>query len=236
MLKIDLHMHSAEDPKDAGIRHDARQLIDRAAQLGFDAIAITLHSKVHFNAELGRYARSRGVLLIPGCEARIEGKDVLLYNVTETERRCLKTFDDLRRLRAKRGDSMLVIAPHPYFPTYIACGRQLEAHPGLFDAIELSQYYYPLVFNHNKKAEAVAKRFGKPTVCTSDAHSLRFFGRHFTFVDATPSITDIFAALRAGKVIGVSRPLRTLQFATLCLHITSYGFRKFAKLPAKNAF
>ena len=42
MLKVDLHLHTSEDPVDI-ITHSARQLIDRAAELGFDALALTLH-------------------------------------------------------------------------------------------------------------------------------------------------------------------------------------------------
>ena len=45
MIKVDLHMHSGEDPAD-GLRYPATALIDRAVELGYDAIAITLHGRV----------------------------------------------------------------------------------------------------------------------------------------------------------------------------------------------
>ena len=45
MIKVDLHMHSGEDPED-GLRYPATALVDKAVQLGFGAIAITLHSEV----------------------------------------------------------------------------------------------------------------------------------------------------------------------------------------------
>jgi len=41
VLKIDLHVHTSEDPED-NLAHDARALIDRAAALGLGAVAITL--------------------------------------------------------------------------------------------------------------------------------------------------------------------------------------------------
>ena len=44
MLKIELHSHTVDDPRD-DIAHSAQQLIDRASDLGYDAIAITLHDK-----------------------------------------------------------------------------------------------------------------------------------------------------------------------------------------------
>ena len=42
MLKVDLHIHTSDDPVDR-IPHTTTDLIDRAAQLGYDAVAITLH-------------------------------------------------------------------------------------------------------------------------------------------------------------------------------------------------
>ena len=44
MMKVDLHTHSADDPSDR-IAYTTHELIDRAAVLGFDALAITLHDK-----------------------------------------------------------------------------------------------------------------------------------------------------------------------------------------------
>ena len=41
MIKVDLHMHSGEDPED-GLQYPATALIDRAVELGYGAIAITL--------------------------------------------------------------------------------------------------------------------------------------------------------------------------------------------------
>ena len=45
MIKVDLHMHSGEDPYD-GLRYTAVHVIDRAVELGYAAIAVTLHEKV----------------------------------------------------------------------------------------------------------------------------------------------------------------------------------------------
>ena len=70
MLKVDLHLHTADDPLDR-IRHSGAELVDRAAALGFDALAITLHDAQFDAARLRAYARERGVLLIPGVERTI---------------------------------------------------------------------------------------------------------------------------------------------------------------------
>src|SRR5688572_21134274 len=113
MLKLDLHTHTADDPVDH-IPHSSRQLIDRAAELGYDGLAITLHDRRLDPAALAPYAAERGILLIPGIERTIEGRHVLLLNFSGAAED-VRSFADLARLKAKeRG---LVIAPHPFFPT-----------------------------------------------------------------------------------------------------------------------
>ena len=79
MLKVDLHLHTKDDPADV-IAHDAHQLIDRAAELGFDALSVTLHDRDVPDPHMVGYARDRGIALIPGVERTIEGRHVLLIN------------------------------------------------------------------------------------------------------------------------------------------------------------
>ena len=111
MIKIDLHMHTGEDPRD-GLPYPATALIDKAAALGFGAIAITLHSKVLEDERYFEYAQRLGVLLIPACEARIQKLDVLLYNVTQREVDALRSFDDLRAFRQTRGGDLRTAHVH----------------------------------------------------------------------------------------------------------------------------
>src|SRR5881275_1439263 len=44
-IKIDLHIHTLDDPKDA-VDYSAHQLLERARTLGFRVLAITLHDAV----------------------------------------------------------------------------------------------------------------------------------------------------------------------------------------------
>jgi|TARA_B100001964_G_scaffold243286_1_gene320754 predicted metal-dependent phosphoesterase TrpH len=44
VLKVELHTHAAGDPEDA-IPYGPTELIDRAAALGYDAVALTLHNR-----------------------------------------------------------------------------------------------------------------------------------------------------------------------------------------------
>ena len=101
-IKVDLHIHTLDDPKDV-IDYSAHQLLERAKQLGFGVLAITLHDAVFDRAEVFADAAGMGILLIPAAEVRLQGADVILLNVTAAEVAALKNFEDLRQLRARRG-------------------------------------------------------------------------------------------------------------------------------------
>src|ERR1700736_6030533 len=113
-IKVDLHIHTLDDPKDV-IDYSAHQLLERAKQLGFGALAITLHDAVFDRAEVFADAAAMGILLIPATEVRLQGADAILLNVTADEVAGLKDFDDLRQLRARRGLSIFNTAPHPFY-------------------------------------------------------------------------------------------------------------------------
>jgi len=76
MLKVELHTHTADDPVDR-IPHTTVELIDRAAALGYDALAITLHERQLDLQRFAPYAAELGLVLIPGVERTIEGRHVL---------------------------------------------------------------------------------------------------------------------------------------------------------------
>ena len=205
MIKVDMHMHTGEDPSD-GLRYPATTLLEKAAALGFGAVAITLHRKVLEDERLEAFARERGFLLIRGVEWKIKKCDVLLYNVRQREVDQLLTFDDLRAFKRDRGDDLLVVAPHPHYPVHQSLGRKLEEHIDLFDAVEHSSVHLGYL-NFNKSALRLARQYGKPVVANSDAHNLWMFGRHYTLVDAEPTIPSIFAAIREGRLQWHSPPM-----------------------------
>src|SRR6266480_3165484 len=112
-IKIDLHIHTLDDPKDA-VDYSAHQLLERARTLGFRVLAITLHDAVFNRPEVFADAAAMGILLISAAEVRLCGADVIVLNVSAEEVVELKSFDDLRQLRARRGSSIFTIAPHPF--------------------------------------------------------------------------------------------------------------------------
>ena len=112
MLKVELHAHTSDDPEDY-IPHTAHELIDRAASLGYHAVAVTLHNR-QLNVEpLQDYADRQGLVLLSGTERTLDGKHVLLINFSERAER-VGTFDDIAALKRDEPHG-LVVAPHPFF-------------------------------------------------------------------------------------------------------------------------
>lgn len=134
-IKLDLHIHTLDDPKDA-VDFSAHQLLERALSLGFRVLAITLHDAVFDRKEVFADAAELGILLIPAAEVRLLGADVIVLNVTEEEVAQMRNFDDLRRLRARRGNSIFTIAPHPFYVFGGSIGSRIVPEIDCFDAIE----------------------------------------------------------------------------------------------------
>jgi predicted metal-dependent phosphoesterase TrpH len=205
-IKVDLHIHTLDDPKDA-VDYSAHQLLERARSLGFGVLAITLHDAVFDRPEVFADAAAMGILLIPAAEVRLCGADVIVLNVSAEEVAALNNFHDLRQLRARRGDSIFTIAPHPFYVFGGSIGPRLLEEIDCFDAIEICHFHKGL-FNPNRRAAKVALRFGKPLIATSDAHRLHAFGRHYTSIPRAPALTveNVFSALRIGRIRLTSPP------------------------------
>lgn len=202
MLKVELHAHSSDDPVD-DIAHTTAELIDRAAALGYHALAVTLHDRQLDLAPFEDLAAERGVVLIPGIERTIHGKHVLLLNFPRGAEE-VSSFDDLRALR--RRERGLVIAPHPFFPAPTCLRGLMDVHADVFDAVERNAMF-TAALDFNRRGEAWARAHGLPVVGNGDVHRLRQLGTTYSLVDAEPRPDAICEAIRDGRVEVVSRPL-----------------------------
>ena len=211
MLKVELHSHSADDPLDR-IPHSTRELIDRAADLGYQALAITLHDKQLDLRPWLAHAQHRGVVLIPGIERTVHGKHVLLLNFREGAEE-VRSFEDILSLK-QRDPAGLVIAPHPFFHVGPCLGGLLDRHAELFDAVEYNAMF-TATLNFNRRAEQWARDHGKPVVGNGDIHRLRQLGTTFSLVDADPTPAAICEAVRRGRVRMSARPLAVRDAALL---------------------
>src|SRR5213080_339721 len=212
--KTDLHIHTLDDPKDV-VDYSAHQLLERAHSLGFRVLAITLHDAVFDRQEVFADAAAMGILLIPAAEVRLCGAHVLVLNVTGEEIARLKDFYDLRELRARRGSSVFIIAPHPFYVFGSSIGERLLEEIDCFDAIELCHFHKGLL-NPNRRAAKVDAQFSKPLIATSDAHQLHAFGRHYTSIQRSTALTieNVFDALRQGPLRLTSPPASMVDLAS----------------------
>ena len=207
-LKADLHLHTAEDPFDR-IRYTAKDIISKAAEEGFDVLSITNHHRITFSSELFSYAQERGILLIPGVEATIRRRHVLLLNPPPG-----KICSEFSHLSKLRRPETLIVAPHPYFPATYSLNGHLLKHRSLFDALEYCHFYSPRI-NFNQKAIEVCQTYGFPLIGNSDAHFLSQFGTTYSLIYAEKNLESIFKAIREHRVGVVTRPLTHFEMGSI---------------------
>ncbi|MGH9373296.1 MAG: PHP-associated domain-containing protein, partial [Vicinamibacterales bacterium] len=176
VLKVELHAHTGLDPVDY-IPHTTRQLIDRAAALGYGALAVTLHDRYYDPLADREYARERGIVLIPGIERTIQRRHILLLNFP-SDSAMVSSFDEVRALK-RRYPRGLVIAPHAFYPTPSAMGPEANGCEDLIDAVEVNSMFTPWL-NFNRRAIRWARARGKPLVGNTDLHLLEQLGTTYT--------------------------------------------------------
>lgn len=231
MIRVELHAHTSDDRHDR-LPHSARDLVARAAAVGYGALAITLHDIAFDPAPLAGFARQRGVRLLPGVERTIDGRHVLLINYPIDAAMAVAHLDDLAPLKARHPHG-LVIAPHPFFPIPTALGAmRLEGYRGVWDAIEVNAMHVRGL-DWNREAVRWARAHGVPLVGNGDVHRLTQLGRTWSEVDVDlpPDLPDrdaadaICGAIRAGRVRVVTTPLSPWRAGLLFAQMTVSGLR-----------
>ena len=195
--KAALHLHVKGDPVD-NIKYTCQEAILRAKELGFKVIAITCHRKAVCTEADIKFGKENGVLVIPGIEAEIEGKELLIINVDQSIED-IKTFEDLRKYK-KRNPNIFTIAPHPFYFLPACIGNKIEKNADLIDSLEWSYFYSPL-FNPNKRAANLAKKLNKPIIGTSDTHNLDHFDHTYAIIETDELNTQsVIEALKNNQV------------------------------------
>lgn len=212
MIKADFHLHTNYVQFYEGI-YSPEKLIDRLVELGYDAVAITEHEFVlgkHYQdglktyRDFRKYAKKKGLILLPGIEPMIEGVEILLINFTDDIRKH-NTFEKLKKLKKKR--NFIAIAPHPFLGVLRkAIGNKIYQHLDFFDAIEVNAGYSK-GFNPNKRAIKLAKKHKKPLIGSSDCHYLPRLNYTYTLLNSKKNIPSIINAIKKGKTKVVTKPL-----------------------------
>jgi predicted metal-dependent phosphoesterase TrpH len=223
-FRVELHTHCHGDPVDGYIRHNIFQHIDRAKEVGLDAIAVTWHRKIIAMPEAFAYAREKGVLLIPGMEADVDRRHLVVLNLSEGDLPGDPTWNQIRALRLRKPE-VLVMAPHPFYPHPCCLGNSMNAHTDCIDAVEWCRIHVnwlPGRVSPNLRAARWAQQHGKALIACSDAHTLKVIGTNASTVEADElTVESIFAGIRAGRV---AFHRNSLDFAVL-LHETGKAMK-----------
>jgi len=203
-LKAELHSHCSADPNDYRFcEYTPEQLIETAAHQGYDVLAITCHNLDVWSRGLAEYAESLGITLLPGMEVTVErGRHVLVYNF----RTGCENVNTLAKIRARRREDTLVVAPHPFYPSGSCLNGLLRRNLDVFDALEVSGFHTRRI-DFNAAARRFAERQDLPAVGNADVHRLWQLGRTWSWIYAEPGILPVLHAVRQGHVRVHSSPI-----------------------------
>lgn len=227
MLKCQFHVHASGDSRDY-IPYSPQDLIKRAAQLKYDAIAITCHCKVIFTKALENYAKQHNIILIPGIELEIDKKHILGINIDPNIEK-VQTYKQLQEYKSTH-PNCLIIAPHPFFPTGNCLKEKLIENIEVFDAIEHS-FCYTTTKNYNRAAIGIAKKYHKPLIATSDSHFIENLDLGYTFVESKKDLNSIIKAVKQNKIKIVHTPIGYFKIFKTILKgfFLTIFFKKFLK-------
>jgi len=194
VYEVELHTHSDRS-------HDGRdpveKLLERAAAVGLDALAVTDHDTIEASRRAVELAPEYGLLGIPGVEVTTAAGHVLALGVDREIPRGLSFGETLGRIHDAGG---IAVVPHPYQELRQGVlGVISEADIVAADAIEVYNSRL-LTGRANRQARRLAARRGLPITAGSDAHVSEMVGRAITLVDAEELTADaVLSAIREGR-------------------------------------
>ena len=194
MLTVELHAHSAAS-------YDGRDpvefLLEQAAAVGLDALAVTDHDTFEASQRAADLAPEFGLVGIPAMEVTSEAGHVLALGISEAVPAGLSFEDTLDRIHEVGG---IAVVPHPFQKSRSGVAPNISAEQlATADAIEVYNSRL-LTGRANRKAKAFAERRGLPQTAGSDAHISELVGQAVTAVDAEVATADaIIEAIRAGR-------------------------------------
>ena len=205
MLTVELHSHSA-------LSHDGRDpvdlLLEQAAAVGLDALAVTDHDEIDASIEAADRAADHGLIGIVGMEVSSAAGHILAFGIEDLIPPGLSYDETLERIHEQGG---IAVIPHPFQKSRHGVAPHItEDQLASADAIEV---YNSRLFTgrSNRQAERFAIERGLPMTAGSDAHISELVGQAITEVgadDRTPEA--ILEAIRHGRtsVIGQRTPWR----------------------------
>nr|WP_254714744.1 PHP domain-containing protein [Natranaeroarchaeum aerophilus] len=205
VLSVELHTHSE-------LSHDGRDpvdlLLEQAAAVGLDAIAVTDHDEIDASLEAVRKAPEYGLVGIPGIEITSRAGHVLGLGIEEAIPPGLSFGETLDRIHEQGG---IAIVPHPYQESRSGVMANITPEAlATADAIEVYNSRL-LTGRGNRQARTFATEYDLPMTAGSDAHISEMVGQAVTLIDTDERDVDaILDAVAAGRteVAGKRTPWR----------------------------
>ena len=205
MLSVELHAHSAAsyDGRDA-----VDALLERAAEVGLDALAVTDHDTLAGGSEVAAKAADYGLVGIPGIEVSSAAGHVLGLDVDEAVAPGLSFAETIERIHDAGG---IAVVPHPF--QEMRNGVLANVDKSALLAADAIEVYNSRLFTGwaNRKAKRFATARKLPMTAGSDAHIGEMVGQAVTEVGTDDrSVEGILDALVEGKtsVVGSRTPWR----------------------------
>lgn len=195
MLSVELHTHSEAS-------HDGRDpvplLLEQAAAVGLDAIAVTDHDELWASFEAVELAHEYDLVAIPGAEISSADGHVLALGIEELIPAGLSFEETVQRIREDGG---LAVVPHPFQESRSGVLANISKDElATADAIEVYNSRL-LTGRSNWQAKRFATRRGLPMTAGSDAHICEMVGQAVTKVDAEPTVEAILDEIRQGRTV-----------------------------------
>lgn len=205
MLSVELHCHSE-------LSHDGRDpvdlLVEQAAAVGLDAIAVTDHDAIHASHEAAALADEYGLVGIVAMEVTSAAGHVLALGIEEEVPPGLSYDETLERIHDQGG---IAIVPHPFQSSRHGVAAHItDEQLASADAIEVYNSRL-LTGRSNRQAERFATAHDVPKTAGSDAHISEMVGQAVTEVGAEErSVDAILDAISEGRtsVVGQKTPWR----------------------------
>jgi len=205
VLSVELHTHSA-------LSHDGRDpvdlLLEQAAAVGLDALAVTDHDEIDASLQAVELADEYGLVGVPGVEVTSAAGHVLALGVEELIPAGLPFLETLDRIHDHGG---IAVVPHPFQKSRSGVAPNVSLDElARADAIEVYNSRL-LTGRANRRAERFARSRDLPMTAGSDAHISEMVGQAVTEVDTEErTVAAILDAVREGRttVVGKRTPWR----------------------------
>ena len=200
MFKIDLHIHTSLGG-DAFI--EPQDLVERAREVGLDAVCITEHHSYDLSEPLDEISRTSNFPIFRAMEYRADTGHLLIYGVRVTRGNLPSGLPMQKAVNWVQKNGGVAIPAHPY--QHSLAGQYLGD-----DILKISGLFALEVLNGsvsmegNRRAEKAARHLGICGIGGSDAHGLQVLGKAYTCFPATvATMEELTAALKGGNYFAV---------------------------------